>query len=74
MKSLIAAAMRLAVVRSELRSESRTWLSRLSANSTSRSMIAPLAMRPTVGTLRVILAASPSAWNPAIASEPCATA
>ena len=35
-------------------------------------MIAPLAMRPTVGTPRVILAASPSAWKPPIATEPCA--
>ena len=49
MKSLIAAAMRIAVVRSELRSESRTWLRRFSANSTSRSMIAPLAMRRRSG-------------------------
>ena len=39
MKSLIAAAMRLAVVKSGLRSASRTWLSRLSANSISRSMM-----------------------------------
>jgi hypothetical protein len=46
----------------------------LSAKSISRSMIAPFAMRPTVGTPRTILAASPSAWNPPIASEPCATA
>ena len=29
---------------------------------------------PTVGTPRTILAASPSAWKPEIASEPCATA
>src|SRR5262249_38049866 len=58
-KSLIAAAMRLAVVKSGLRSASRTWLRRLSTNSISRSMIAPLAMRPTVGTPRVIFAASP---------------
>ncbi len=65
MKSLIAAAMRLAVVKSGLRSASRTWFSRLSANSISRSMMAPLEMRPTVGTPRVILAASPSAWKPA---------
>ena len=72
MKSLIAAAMRLAVVKSGLRSASRTWLSRLSAKSISRSMIAPLEMRPTVGTPRMILAASPSAWKPPIATEPCA--
>ena len=65
MKSLIAAAMRLAVVKSGLRSASRTWLSRFSANSISRSMIAPLEMRPTVGTPRTILAASPSAWKSA---------
>src|SRR6476469_8486899 len=73
-KSLTAAAMRLAVVKSALRSASRTLGSRLSANSISRSMMAPLAMRPTVGTPRTILAASPSAWKPEIASEPCATA
>ena len=74
MKSLIAAAIRLAVVKSGLRSASRTWLSRFSAKSISRSMIAPLAMRPTVGTPRVILAASPSAWKPLIATEPWPTA
>src|SRR6267143_4169449 len=60
-KSLTAAAMRLAVVKSALRSASRTLGRRLSANSISRSMMAPLAMRPTVGTPRTILAASPSA-------------
>src|SRR5712672_1157758 len=73
-KSLTAAAMRLAVVKSALRSASRTLGRRLSANSISRSMMAPLAMRPTVGTPRVILAASPSAWKPPTATEPCATA
>src|SRR5882724_11185037 len=73
-KSLTAAAMRLAVVKSALRSASRTLGRRLSANSISRSMMAPLAMRPTVGTPRTILAASPSAWKPEIASAPCATA
>src|SRR3984957_4167243 len=60
-KSLTAAAMRLAVVKSALRSARRTLGSRLSANSISRSMMAPLAMRPTVGTPRTILAAAPSA-------------
>jgi len=74
MKSLTAAAMRVAVVRSGLRSASRTLASRLSANSISRSMIAPFDMRPTVGTPRTILAASPSNWNPAIAIDPWATA
>src|SRR5262245_5889508 len=74
MKSLMAPAMRLAVVKSGLRSARRTWLSLLSANSISRSMIAPLAMRPTVGTPRVIFAASPSTWKPPMASEPWATA
>ena len=64
--------MRLAVVKSALRSASRTWLSLLSANSISRSMMAPLEMRPTVGTPRTILAASPSAWKPLMATEPCA--
>ena len=39
-----------------------------------RVMIAPFEMRPTVGTPRVIFAASPSAENPPIASEPCPTA
>src|ERR1700704_2007159 len=73
-KSLTAAAMRLAVVKSALRSASRTLGRRLSANSISRSMIAPLAMRPTVGTPRTILAAAPSAAKPEIASEPWATA
>src|SRR5882757_4418499 len=73
-KSLTAAAMRLAVVKSALRSANRTLGSRLSANSISRSMMAPLAMRPTIGTPRVILAASPSAWKPPTATEPCATA
>jgi hypothetical protein len=46
----------------------------IAANSISRSMMVPLAMRPTVGTPRVMLAACPSAWKPPIASEPCATA
>ena len=64
--------MRLAVVKSALRSARRRLGRRLSAKSISRSMIAPLEMRPTVGTPRVILAASPSAWKPPIASEPCA--
>src|SRR5882724_2790867 len=73
-KSLTAAAIRLAVVKSALRSARRTLGRRLSANSISRSMMAPLAMRPTVGTPRTILAASPSAWKPEIATEPCATA
>src|SRR5664279_1285581 len=73
-KSLTAEAMRLAVVKSALRSARRTLGRRLSANSISRSMMAPLAMRPTVGTPRTILAASPSAWKPEIATEPCATA
>src|SRR6202171_779400 len=49
-KSLTAAAMRLAVVKSALRSASRTLGRRLSANSISRSMMAALAMRPTGGT------------------------
>src|SRR5712672_743088 len=73
-KSLTAAAIRLAVVKSALRSARRTLGRRLSANSISRSMMAPLAMRPTVGTPRTILAASPSAWKPEIASEPWPTA
>jgi hypothetical protein len=47
---------------------------RLSANSISRSIMAPLAMRPTVGTPRVTLAASPCASNPPMVSEPWATA
>jgi hypothetical protein len=74
MKSLIAAAMRLAVVKSGLRSAMRNWLSLLRVKSISRSMIAPLAMRPTVGTPRTILAASPSAWKPPMATEPWPTA
>src|ERR1700733_15326316 len=73
-KSLTAAAIRLAVVKSALRSARRTLGRRLSANSISRSIMAPLAMRPTVGTPRTILAASPSAWKPEIATDPCATA
>src|SRR3981081_2414722 len=73
-KSFTAEAMRLAVVKSGLRSARRTLGSRLSANSISRSMMAPLAMRPTVGTPLVMLAAAPSAWKPPIATEPCATA
>src|SRR6195256_2160791 len=73
-KSLTAAAMRFAVVKSALRSASRTLGKRLSANSISRSMMAPLAMRPTVGTPRTTLAAAPSAAKPATATEPCATA
>src|SRR6476646_2118905 len=73
-KSLTAAAMRLAVVKSALRSASRTLGRRLSANSISRSMMAPLGIRPLVGTPRVTLAAAPSAWKPPIASEPWATA
>src|SRR6476620_11785176 len=73
-KSLTAAAIRLAVVKSALRNASRTLGRRLSANSISRSMMAPLAIRPTVGTPRVTLAACPSAWKPPIASEPWATA
>src|ERR1700722_14555265 len=73
-KSLTAAAMRLAVVKSALRSASRTLGRRLRANSISRSMMAPLAILPTVGTPRTILAAAPSASKPEIAIEPCATA
>ena len=73
-KSLIAAAMRVAVVKSGLRSAMRIWLSLLRLNSISRSISAPLAMRPTVGTPRTILAASPSAWKPPIATEPWPTA
>src|SRR5687768_6299483 len=73
-KSLMAAAMRLAVVKSALRSARRTLGRRLSANSISRSMMAPLGMRPTVGTPLVMLAACPSAAKPPTASEPCATA
>ena len=74
MKSLIAAAMRFAVVKSGLRSDRRSERASFSLNSISRSMMAPLAMRPTVGTPRVILAASPSAEKPAMATEPCARA
>ena len=70
MKSLTAAAMRLAVVKSALRSASRNCGTLLRANSISRSMMAPLTMRPTVGTPRVIFAASPSAWKPPIVNEP----
>ena len=47
--------MRFAVVKSGLRSASRNWPSRLSAKSISRSISAPLEMRPTVGTPRVTL-------------------
>ncbi len=61
MKSLIAPAIRFAVVRSGLRSASRTVVMRLSVNSISRSTSAPFEMRPTVGTPRTIFAASPSA-------------
>ena len=74
MKSLMAAAMRFAVVRSGLRSARRSAFWALSLNSTSRSISAPFEIRPTVGTPRVIFAASPSAWKPAIATEPWATA
>src|SRR3979411_239090 len=73
-KSLTAAAIRVGGVKSALRSASRTLGRRLSANLISRSIMAPLARRPPIGTPRTILAASPSAWNPEIATEPCATA
>jgi len=73
-KSLMEAAMRFAVVRSGLRSARRSDFWALSLNSTSRSISAPFEIRPTVGTPRVIFAASPSAWKPAIATDPWATA
>ena len=74
MKSLIAAAMRFEVVKSGLRRDRRSVRASVSLNATSRSMLAPLEIRPLVGTPRVILAASPSAEKPAIATEPCARA
>ena len=67
--------MRFAVVKSGLRSASRTFGSRFSANSISRSIIAPLAMRPTVGTPRDDFGGIALGLEAAeIASEPWATA
>src|SRR5258706_279042 len=63
-KSLTAAAMRLAVVKSALRSASRTLGRRVSANLISRSIIGPMANRPTGGTPRGILAGAPFGLEP----------
>src|ERR1700726_3277869 len=54
-------AMRLAVVKSALRKDSRKVPSEASVKSISRSIMAPFGSRPTVGTPRTILAALPSA-------------
>ncbi len=70
----MAMAMRLAVVKSALRSDSRNDPSVASENSISRSIMAPFGSRPTVGTPRVTLAASPSTAKPPMASDPWATA
>ena len=66
MKSLIAAAMRLAVVKSGLRSARRNWPSDVEREFDLAFDDGAVGMRPTVGTPRVILAASPSAWKPPI--------
>jgi hypothetical protein len=70
----MAPAIRSAVVKSGLRSATRTWVMSSSANWTSRSMIAPAGMRAAVGTPRVTVSASPCASNPPALSAPWATA
>ena len=74
MKSLIADAIRFDVVKSGLRRDRRRERMSFILNAISRSIMAPLGTRPLVGTPRVILAASPSAENPAIATDPWARA
>ena len=77
----MALAMRRAVVKSGLRRD-RARLSRLAISAQGSipvpakgfSTMAPEAMRPEVGTPRVIEAASPWAWKPPTVSEPWATA
>jgi hypothetical protein len=71
---LIAWAMRRAVVRSGLRSATRTDCSAESWKLISRSTMAPLAMRPAVGTPRVIDWPWPCAEKPETATVPWAIA
>jgi len=73
-KALTAWLTRRAVVKSGLRSARRIVLSEFSSNPTSRSITAPLAMRPEVGTPWVTRVAAPEATKPPIASWPWATA
>ena len=73
MKSLIE-AMRRAVVRSGLRSASRSVRCAPSTKPISRSMRPPAEMRPVVGTPETTEAASPCAAKPLMVTEPCAMA
>src|SRR5208282_893550 len=57
----MAAAIRVAVVRSGLWSERRSCVCAASEKPTSRSTMAPFEIRPAVGTPRVTLAAAPDA-------------
>ena len=70
----MASWMRFAVVKSGLRSERRMRSRLESSKGTSRSTMAPEAMRPLVGTPRSIEAACASALKPPTAIGPWATA
>jgi hypothetical protein len=71
---LIVLAIRAAVVKSGFLSASLRLVADFSAKGTSRSMIAPLAIRAVVITPRVNRAAAPCALKPETATGPCATA
>ena len=73
MAVLIAAAMRRAVVRSGLRKPSRREFVLSNRNATSRSTVAPFAMRAAVGTPRVTEVAAPRAAIAPVVSAPWAT-
>lgn len=70
----MAVTMRCAVVKSGFFSASFRLVAVRSANGTSRSTIAPPAIRAEVETPRLMLAAAPCALKPDTATGPCATA
>ena len=73
--ALIALATRVAVVKSGLRSDRRIWFCAARSNFSSRSITAPLGMRPPVGMLRVSDEPdAPPAVKAPTATDPCATA
>ena len=66
--------MRVAVVRSGLRKDSFSEFMLAKVKPVSFSTMAPLEMRPAVGTPRVTLLASPWAEKPPVATGPWLTA
>jgi SMC interacting uncharacterized protein involved in chromosome segregation len=74
MKLLIASFTRRAVVKSGLRSDRRRERIADRSKATSRSTIAPAAMRPDVGTPLVTEAACPCAAKPLMVIWPWRTA